>query len=58
MVDTMAQAETLRIERIRGLVEEALKLCDTLGYTYAAIDLCSAEEKLKNLVAAAEIGKH
>jgi hypothetical protein len=32
-----------------SLVEQALEICDKLGYDLVAIDLCAAAEKLRDL---------
>ena len=34
------------VQRILGLVEAALQLCDLAGHTFVAIDLSSARDKL------------
>jgi ribosome-associated translation inhibitor RaiA len=41
--------KTLAITRAIALASQALEECDEHGIAYAAIDLCSAIEKLKSL---------
>lgn len=54
MHDFTRESEWDMLNRISKLVEEALELCDKVGYAYVAIDLCAAGEKLKVLKAKAE----
>jgi hypothetical protein len=43
------------ISKAIALSEEALALCDRHGFVFAAIDICSAIDKLKALKDAAKI---
>jgi len=49
MADPLDRWEDGDLERALLLVEQALELCDDLGFSFAAIDLCAALEKLKEL---------
>lgn len=49
MVDSKVDRERDAVDRALALVETALRECDEHGFIYAAIDLCSAIDKLKAL---------
>lgn len=49
MVDSQSDRDRGAVDRVIALVEAALCECDEHGFIYAAIDLCSAIDKLKLL---------
>ncbi|WP_296722699.1 hypothetical protein [Erythrobacter sp.] len=49
MNNQATEQEQVSLEQLIALVEQALSLCDELGYTFAAIDICAAAEKLRAL---------
>lgn len=54
MNDQATEQKQASLEQLIAIVEQALRLCDELGYTFVGIDICAAAEKLRALQHKAE----
>lgn len=49
MVNDQIKASESELKLALSLTEKALAVCDAAGFALAAIDLCAAAEKLKDM---------